>query len=65
MCLYLTSLINLSLSVAQRGSAEAAEAYYVDALEEWRAAKRLDSIVLLGHSLGGIIAASYAAVGFF
>jgi len=37
-----------------------AEAYFVDAIEAWRAALSLDTIVLLGHSIGGYIAAAYA-----
>lgn len=34
--------------------------WFVDSLEEWRKAKKLDQFVLLGHSLGGYVAARYA-----
>jgi len=37
-----------------------AEAWFVDALEEWRVARRLDTFSLLGHSLGGYLAVAYA-----
>ena len=37
-----------------------AEAWFVDALEEWRAARGLDTFSLLGHSLGGYLAVAYA-----
>lgn len=38
----------------------AAEAWFVDALEDWRAARGLERIVLVGHSLGGYLSAAYA-----
>ncbi|MBN3290566.1 ABHD4 protein, partial [Polypterus senegalus] len=37
-----------------------AEDQSVNAIEEWRKAVGLDSMILLGHSLGGYLAASYA-----
>jgi cardiolipin-specific phospholipase len=36
------------------------EAWFVDSIERWRARKGLDSFVLMGHSLGGYLAAAYA-----
>lgn len=36
------------------------ESWFVDSLEEWRRAKKLDRFILLGHSLGGYVAARYA-----
>ncbi|XP_076922789.1 1-acylglycerol-3-phosphate O-acyltransferase-like [Bidens hawaiensis] len=41
-------------------STEETEAWFVDSFEEWRKAKDLDNFILLGHSLGGYIAAKYA-----
>jgi cardiolipin-specific phospholipase len=37
-----------------------AEAFFVDALEEWRAARGIARMQLYGHSLGGYLAAAYA-----
>jgi pimeloyl-ACP methyl ester carboxylesterase len=37
-----------------------AEAWFVDSLEAWRKAKKLENFILLGHSLGGYVAAKYA-----
>jgi cardiolipin-specific phospholipase len=37
-----------------------AENWFVDALEEWRKAKKIERFTLLGHSLGGYLAISYA-----
>lgn len=37
-----------------------AEAWFVDALEEWRRARGIDKMTLLGHSLGGYLAVCYA-----
>jgi abhydrolase domain-containing protein 5 len=36
------------------------EAWFVGALEAWRAALGLEELVLLGHSLGGYVAAAFA-----
>ncbi|KAK9770218.1 hypothetical protein SCAR479_13102 [Seiridium cardinale] len=37
-----------------------AESWFVDALEEWRKIRKLEKFTLLGHSLGGYLAVSYA-----
>lgn len=37
-----------------------AESWFIDSLEEWRKVKNLDDFILLGHSLGGYVAARYA-----
>ncbi|RMZ79917.1 hypothetical protein DV738_g3041, partial [Chaetothyriales sp. CBS 135597] len=37
-----------------------AEDWFVDALEEWRAARKIDKMTLLGHSMGGYMAVCYA-----
>jgi len=37
-----------------------AENWFIDALEEWRQARRIEKFTLLGHSLGGYLAVSYA-----
>lgn len=37
-----------------------AEGFFVDALEEWRKIRNIDKFTLLGHSLGGYLAVSYA-----
>lgn len=39
---------------------EEAESFFVDALEEWRKIRKIDKFTLLGHSLGGYLAVSYA-----
>ncbi|EOY14925.1 Alpha/beta-Hydrolases superfamily protein isoform 1 [Theobroma cacao] len=41
-------------------STEETEAWFVDSFEEWRKAKNLSNFILLGHSLGGYVAAKYA-----
>ncbi|XP_031475252.1 1-acylglycerol-3-phosphate O-acyltransferase [Nymphaea colorata] len=41
-------------------STEETEAWYIDSFEEWRKAKNLSNIILLGHSFGGYVAAKYA-----
>lgn len=37
-----------------------AESWFVDALEEWRKIRKIEKFTLLGHSLGGYLAVSYA-----
>ncbi|PHH65899.1 hypothetical protein CDD81_1268 [Ophiocordyceps australis] len=37
-----------------------AEDWFIDALEEWRKERKLERFTLLGHSLGGYLAVSYA-----
>ncbi len=37
-----------------------AESWFVDALEEWRKARKIEKFTLLGHSMGGYLAVSYA-----
>lgn len=39
---------------------KAAEAFFVDGLEQWRRAMKIDRMVLMGHSLGGYLACAYA-----
>ncbi|XP_058794871.1 (Lyso)-N-acylphosphatidylethanolamine lipase isoform X2 [Phymastichus coffea] len=40
--------------------AEEAENQFIRSVEEWRKQMQLDKVVLLGHSMGGFLAASYA-----
>ncbi|KAK0138250.1 1-acylglycerol-3-phosphate O-acyltransferase ABHD5 [Merluccius polli] len=40
--------------------AEEAEEQFVEAIEQWRAQLGLESMILLGHNLGGYLATSYA-----
>ncbi|KAK0643255.1 Alpha/Beta hydrolase protein [Cercophora newfieldiana] len=37
-----------------------AEAWFIDALEEWRRVRKIEKFTLMGHSLGGYLAVSYA-----
>lgn len=41
-------------------STKEAEAFFVESLEEWRKVRKLDSFILVGHSMGGYLAACYA-----
>lgn len=50
---------NVHAKDAEAKTAEA-EAWFVDALEEWRRARNIERFTLLGHSLGGYLAVSYA-----
>jgi cardiolipin-specific phospholipase len=42
------------------GRVAQAEAFFVDALEEWRARAGLERMQLVGHSLGGYLGTAYA-----
>ncbi len=58
-------MVRLCLQIAGRPSfparsREEAEGFFVDALSRWREAMGVDKMVLVGHSLGGYLAASYA-----
>ncbi|KAK8079749.1 Alpha beta hydrolase [Apiospora hydei] len=44
----------------QAGKITEAENWFIDALEDWRKARKLEKFTLLGHSLGGYLAVSYA-----
>jgi cardiolipin-specific phospholipase len=44
----------------QEGKIREAENFFVDALEEWRRARSIEKFTLLGHSMGGYLAVSYA-----
>ncbi|KAL0472176.1 alpha/beta hydrolase [Neurospora intermedia] len=44
----------------QQGKIREAEAWFIDALEEWRKARKIERFTLMGHSLGGYLAVSYA-----
>lgn len=37
-----------------------AENWFIDALEEWRVKRQIDRFTLMGHSMGGYVAAAYA-----
>ncbi|CAH9077779.1 unnamed protein product [Cuscuta europaea] len=39
---------------------EESDAWFIDSFEAWRKAKKLTKFILLGHSLGGYVAAKYA-----
>ncbi|KAL2256177.1 hypothetical protein VTK26DRAFT_2072 [Humicola hyalothermophila] len=43
-----------------KGKIAEAEGWFIDALEEWRKARKIEKFTLLGHSLGGYLAVSYA-----
>lgn len=44
----------------KKGKIAEAENWFIDALEEWRVQRNIDKFTLLGHSLGGYLAVSYA-----
>lgn len=44
----------------KEGKVIEAENFFIDALEEWRKARKIERFTLLGHSLGGYLAVSYA-----
>ncbi|KAK3324684.1 Alpha/Beta hydrolase protein [Cercophora scortea] len=43
-----------------QGKIEEAESWFIDALEEWRKVRNIEKFTLMGHSLGGYLAVSYA-----
>ncbi|KAB5577930.1 Alpha/Beta hydrolase protein [Coniochaeta sp. 2T2.1] len=43
-----------------QGKITEAENWFIDALEDWRQARKIEKFTLLGHSLGGYLAVSYA-----
>lgn len=43
-----------------QGKITEAENWFIDSLEEWRRIRKIDKFTLLGHSLGGYLAVSYA-----
>ncbi len=47
-------------TMSQCKNAQQAENYFVSALEGWRQELRLQRMILVGHSFGGLVAASYA-----
>jgi cardiolipin-specific phospholipase len=42
------------------GKISEAENWFIDALEEWREARKIEKFTLLGHSMGGYMAVAYA-----
>ncbi|KAK0369588.1 hypothetical protein CLIM01_13050 [Colletotrichum limetticola] len=44
----------------QEGKTREAEAWFIDALEEWRKKRNIDKFTLVGHSLGGYLSIAYA-----
>lgn len=59
---YALDLLGFGQSSRPRFPVEAAdaEAQFVEAIEQWRAQLGLESMILLGHNLGGYLATSYA-----
>jgi cardiolipin-specific phospholipase len=43
-----------------KGKIAEAEAWFVDALEEWRVKRGIEKFTLMGHSMGGYMAVAYA-----
>ena len=43
----------------KKHSVESAEEWFVESLEAWRQANRIDKMVLLGHSMGGYMSVAY------
>lgn len=59
---YAIDILGFGRSSRPKFSSDAlvAERQLVNSVEEWRREMRLDKIILLGHSLGGFLASSYA-----
>jgi abhydrolase domain-containing protein 4 len=59
--LYALDLLGFGRSSRAKFSSDPIEAQnqFVDSIEEWRKEMKLDKIILLGHSFGGFICASY------
>ena len=43
-----------------QGKIAEAESWFIDSLEEWRKIRKIERFTLLGHSMGGYLAVSYA-----
>merc|ERR1712118_590182 len=41
-------------------SVATAESWFVDSLESWRKAQKIDKMVLCGHSMGGYLSVAYS-----
>jgi len=46
-------------SVSQPESVSGAESFFVESLEQWREAQKIDRMVLAGHSMGGYLSVAY------
>lgn len=59
---YALDLLGFGQSSRPDFSADAAEAesQFVESIEEWRAEVGLESMIMLGHNLGGYLASVYA-----
>lgn len=63
-CVYSLDLLGWGLSSRPSfhlidKSVEAAESFFVESLEQWRAQQGIDTMILAGHSLGGYISIAY------
>lgn len=54
-------IVNQEISVkTSLGDVEIAENFFIDSLEAWRRAKKIERFTLIGHSLGGYLSCCYA-----